>query len=147
MTDTEREHLREVRLQTRDLLLAHDIPGFRALLDAERDLLEGEPGMRERVLGFEDRELGEFIHALKAQWMHLGEAWQRSRNHLRGKALNQLAWTPELSAHMLHNRELPPCARCRWFRTQPPGEHAPCMHLGATPADVACAGWLPVAAP
>lgn len=146
-----REEIKDLRFRMRDVLLAHDVRGFRALLEGDgRYLVEADGITRERLVAMDDDRISLLMHEMKARQMYLGEAWQASRNHLRRLALldalklDDTPGNPALSAHLSANAgRLPPCARCQYFRTPPADGEQPCMLLGATPADVACAGWTP----
>ena len=71
------------------------------------------------------------------------EQWDYNRNLLRVETLEQqlhLA-TEDLKDYLRENEAYPSCIDCVYFREAPTETEKPCMLLGATITDIACAGW------
>jgi hypothetical protein len=120
---------KEKKLKLKDILEQHDIALFREFCIDEADL---------DVSRWAKDKLSRFMHVLKARQVHFGGIGQMSRNFLRQEALDRVPekWSKDL----LSLDYIPLCNECKWFREGPDGE-MPCMHLGGTPLDSACAGW------
>ena len=148
MTQAAKRALKD-QLKFRDLLIAHNIKGFKRFLKRNKTQLS------EDVLDYSDEKLGELMHYLKTKYPYLGESFQHSRNYFRVKILEGEIVKGLVNGALLnylkeHDNEPPRCNDCQFFRTAPTENELPCIHLiekGSTPAlpmDYACAGWTPM---
>jgi hypothetical protein len=139
----------EDQLKFRDLLMAHNVKGFKKFVK------KNSAEFPEETLSYSNEKLSEFMHFLKTKYPYLGEHFQNSRNFFRVKQLEKeikAGAKNEPLAHELKKNggEPPRCNDCQYFRTAPEGENFGCVHLivpGTTPAiptDYACAGWTPM---
>lgn len=137
------EKLAEKRFNLKDILVAHDLQKFKEfLLDASSD--EIDCAKQSEILAFDEDTLSRFMHTLKSTQLYLGDSFQQSRNILRAQeALKNHKWfTADLTDYLAANNDsLPLCINCSFFREGDSEDPVPCMHKGAIPDDVACAGW------
>ena len=125
--------MKEKKFKLKDILEKHDITAFHDFCLENTDL---------DMARWPKEKLSRFMHSLKARQMHYGDLAQQSRNFLREESLNSkpTLWSGDLRDFMYVYDYIPLCNDCKWFREGPNGEHA-CMLIGASPLDVACAGW------
>ena len=141
----DKERMSKKKYELRDIFIAHDVQAFRLFLTSNKSFF---PDL-EKVLVFDDDELSEMMHTMKAGQLHFGVEWQKSRNHFRLKRLGQsVVDMPDRVSGALLDFELandywPLCLACKYFREPSPGETLACMHRGGSPEDVACIGWTP----
>lgn len=113
----------ELKIQLRDILIKHDVDGFREFMELHNSNL-----YRNVIEDMTDDRLSFFMHEYKSVNMSYGPEWQQSRNAVRIKTIYD-GNPPE---------DLKLCRECRWFRDKPSVEEMSCMHLGSTPDDVIC---------
>ncbi len=118
----------DLKLKLRDILVAHDVSGFRLFMELHQSELN-----QSTLSAMDDERLSDFMHEYKSVQMSYGPEWQKSRNHLRLKKFH---------GNTVMCTLLPKCVECRWFRETPEGEEYSCMHLGSTPEDIACKGFV-----
>lgn len=147
------ERITKIRLEFRDILVAHDIVKFRSFMRAHKELAGDDAAT---ACSYGDDKLSEYMHALKCTMPLLGEDFAKSRNYFREKQL--VATLPGcdntvLRAYVELKKAYPVCNNCKYFRQPPQGESLACMHLVATPekpdqrpaipTDIACGAWAP----
>lgn len=118
----------DIKIKLRDILVAHDVAAFRFFMRRSQEDL-----YKSTLADMDDERLSDFMHEYKSVQMSYGPEWQKSRNHLRLKKFYGSAVMCGL---------IPSCHQCRWFREAPEGEEYACMHMGSTPEDVACKGFV-----
>lgn len=120
-----KEELKAERRRLHKIYVDHDVEAFREFIKDRSSIKpELEPYISEST-----EVLSELMFNMKSQLIYLGEDWQAARNHLRFKQF----WEDSDSIETI-----PLCASCKYFREAPNDKEDPCMHLGATPADIAC---------
>lgn len=135
------------RQELKAILESHDVAAFREFVSKNEAAI---PDV-ETILGFDEEQMSEFMHAVKCTQPYLGDQFQESRNVFRKQMFTQAYRTKpdalgaELKECIASKGELPLCAFCSYFREPPKGEEMACMHMGSTPLDVACIGWTPIA--
>lgn len=119
------------KFELKAILEKHDASAFKKFC-LENDL--------NFVSDFTEEKLSRLMHALKARQMYHGELFQMSRNHFRLERLetSQKEWSDDLKKYVEAQNHYPICLRCEYFRKAPVGEKYACMHIGATPEDLAC---------
>lgn len=125
----------EKKHQLKEILEKHDLAAFRAFCIEDAKL--------EQVARYPEEKLSRLMYTLKARQLHFGALSQEARNHLRLEKLKSFPerWSQDLKDHAYCHDEYPLCHGCEWFRKAPQLDTHACMHLGATPLDVACPGW------
>lgn len=138
------KELTEKRFNLRDILVSHDIEKFREFIqNSTSDEMDSEK--QADILSYDDEKLSQFMHALKSTQLYLSDSFQQSRNVLRAQEalMNHKWFTPDLIAYLANNNDaLPLCSGCVYYREGDSEDPVSCMHKGAMPADVACAGWV-----
>jgi hypothetical protein len=126
------EKRKEDRRRLHEIYVNHDVAAFREFL---RDHIPSSPQYARFVDATGD-VLSYLMHTAKSQLMYLGDLWQQSRNFVRWKEMWEKSATPL--------DQVPLCVTCKHFREAPREGESPCMHLGGTPADIACRAYSPV---
>jgi len=128
----------EEKLEYKDLLIAHDVAGFRSFAK-KYNIPE--------ILTFSDEDLSECMYVLKCTMPYLGEAFYEARNFFRRRQLEASLLTATSEEKEAFKGDYPLCAFCEYFRNPPPGEKVGCMHIrheGSIPSDIACIAWTPI---
>lgn len=129
------EPTRADKLKLKEILEKHDVAAFREFCMDVAKL--------EQVSRYTEEKLSRLMYTLKARQLHFGDLSQDARNHLRTEKLEAFVnrWTKDLQEMVYATDEYPLCNDCKWFRNPPQLDTHACMHIGATPLDVACPGW------
>lgn len=128
----DKEKMKLERRRLHQIYLDHDIPKFREFIkDRAHDRPELIP-----FTGESDQVLSDLMYNMKSQLMYLGPLWQEARNVMRFKQF----W----SGRRCPIEDIPLCVSCKYFREAPSPEESPCMHMGATPADISCPVYDPI---
>jgi len=142
MSDIEKDE----RMELNAIYIAHDVPAFRKFLFRNAAKHENF----KTLINETDEVLSDLLYQAKSHLPYLGPTWQEARNHLRMKHI----WTktpiveyPKAVLDYLNefSEGFPICNKCRWFREPHPERDNPCMYVGASPGDICCKGWQPLA--
>ena len=96
-----------------------------------------------RFIHWSDKKIKHFLLWWTATRPEFAERWEYSRNLLRVELLEkELSFaTPELKEYLKTHDDYPICQNCVYLTKPTEGQTLACIHRGAMPADICCAGW------
>jgi hypothetical protein len=124
-----------------------DVTKFRDFLKKYASVVK--IAVADQINAMSDDDVKRFLTWWTATRPEFAEHWEHNRNILRIEMLEEdlkkKVVTLDLKKYIKKHNRFPICNDCMYFDKAPPGPpgvlERPCMHLGATPTDYACAGW------